>query len=79
MVVKKSLMLVKTIKWIAVTIICLLMLWIVGRVLLFDTFIISTSSMEPSLLPGDMIIVNKTIMGPRIYTDFHFELKRSYR
>ena len=66
-------MLVKTIKWIAVTIICLLMLWIVGRVLLFDTFIISTSSMEPSLLPGDMIIVNKTIMGPRIYTDFHFE------
>lgn len=31
------------------------------------------SSMEPTIMPGSRIIVNKLIFGPRIYTDFKFE------
>ena len=36
------------------------------RVFLFASFKIPSSSMEPALLPGDCIIVNKLIPGPRI-------------
>jgi len=47
-------------------------MWLSMRVFLVDQFIIPTESMEPTLLPGDRVIVNKTIMGARIYSDFHF-------
>ena len=46
--------------------------WLLMRVFLIDQFIIPTESMEPTLLPGDRVIVNKMIMGARIYSDFHF-------
>ena len=48
-------------------------LWLLCRVFLFDIFTIPTDSMLPTLCPGDRIIVNKTLMGTRIYTDFHFD------
>lgn len=48
-------------------------LWLLCRVFLFDIFVIPTDSMLPTLHPGDRIIVNKTLMGARIYTDFHFD------
>lgn len=38
-----------------------------SRIFLYDTFRIPTPSMEPTLIPGDMIIVNKIIFGPRLY------------
>ena len=38
-----------------------------------DSFIIPTSSMSPSLLPGNKVKVNKLLMGGRIYTKFDFE------
>lgn len=41
-------------------------------VMVADQFVIPTTSMEPTLIPGDRVIVDKTIMGARIYTDFHF-------
>ena len=41
-------------------------------VMVTDQFIIPTTSMFPTLIPGDRVIVDKTIMGVRIYTDFHF-------
>ena len=37
-----------------------------------DYFTIPTSSMWPTLNPGDKVIVNKLLMGPRIYKDLHF-------
>lgn len=37
-----------------------------------DYFTIPTSSMWPTLNPGDKVIVNKLLMGPRIYTNLHF-------
>lgn len=50
-------------------------LWLVLHVFLFDTFSIPTSSMYPTLKPGDEVIVNKLVMGARIYKDFHFDKK----
>ena len=41
-------------------------------VMVADQFVIPTTSMFPTLIPGDRVIVDKTIMGARIYTDFHF-------
>ena len=50
----------------------LLLLYFLGRILVTDQFIIPTWSMAPTLVPGDRVVVNKLIMGPRIYTDFDF-------
>lgn len=47
-------------------------MWLLMRAFLVDQFIIPTESMEPTLMPGDRVIVNKAIMGARIYSDFHF-------
>ena len=49
--------------------------WLVCRAFLFDQFVIPTDSMRPTLIPGDRVIVDKTIMGARIYKDFDFNLK----
>ena len=49
-------------------------LWLLMRVCLFDYFTIPTSSMYPTLKPGDKVIVNKLLMGARIYTDFDFDI-----
>lgn len=43
------------------------------RIFLFDQFITPTESMMPTLLPGDRIIVDKRIMGARIYDNFDFK------
>ena len=46
--------------------------WLGTRVMLFDQFVIPTESMLPTLMPGDRVLVDKTIMGARIYSDFNF-------
>ena len=46
--------------------------WIICRVFLFDQFVIPTDSMRPTLIPGDRVIVDKTLLGARIYRDFNF-------
>lgn len=45
------------------------------RIFCFDTFVIPTRSMIPTLIPGDRIVVNKMLYGARIYTDFNFSRK----
>lgn len=47
-------------------------LWLMTRMCVMDYFTIPTSSMYPALNPGDKVIVNKLLMGPRIYKDLHF-------
>lgn len=42
------------------------------RIYIADQFVIPSSSMEPTLIPGDRVIVNKLIMGARIYDEFDF-------
>lgn len=43
------------------------------RIFVTDQFIIPTWSMAPTLVAGDRVVVNKLIMGARIYTDFDFK------
>lgn len=50
-------------------------LWLLMRVCVFDYFTIPTNSMYPTLKPGDKVVVNKLLMGARIYTNFDFDTK----
>ncbi len=50
-------------------------LWLLMRVCVFDYFTIPTNSMYPTLKPGDKVVVNKLLMGARIYTNFKFNSK----
>lgn len=50
-------------------------MWLCVRVLVCDYFTIPTSSMYPTLKPGDKVLVNKVSFGARIYKDFHFNPK----
>jgi signal peptidase I len=45
-------------------------LWIILQVFFFTSFKIPTDSMEPALLPGDNIIVNKLAFGARLFNLF---------
>ena len=47
-------------------------LTVVIKVFLFASFKVPTGSMEPTILPGDYVLVNKLLIGPRIYQDFGF-------
>ena len=50
---------------------CLLaVLWGVLQVFCFTSFRIPTDSMEPALLPGDNIVVNKLVGGARLFDVF---------
>lgn len=40
------------------------------RVFIFDTYTIPTPSMEPAIMPGDHVVVNKLVPGPRIIRNF---------
>ena len=44
-----------------------------GWMLLADQFIIPSQSMLPTLMPGDRVLVDKTLMGARIYKTFDFD------
>ena len=48
--------------------------WLLLRCLVFDYFTIPTSSMCPTLEPRDKVIVNKLLMGARIYSNLDFDL-----
>jgi len=50
---------------VIISVICL-------RVFVFDPFEIPASSMEPTLLEGDFFLVNKLVLGARIYKNFNF-------
>lgn len=49
--------------------ICVVYIPLLCRAFFYDTFRIPTESMEPTLVPGDKVYVNKVILGPRIYRD----------
>ena len=50
-------------------------LWLLMRVCMFDYFTIPSYSMYPTLKPGDKVLVNKLLMGARIYKSFDFSTK----
>lgn len=59
--------------YVMMTIIVLYSLWLMIRIFAFDYFTIPTASMIPTIEPKSQVIVNKMIMGPRIYTAFDFD------
>jgi signal peptidase I len=42
------------------------------RVFIFSSFKIPSPSMEPAILAGDYILVNKLVLGGRVYKNFNF-------
>lgn len=50
-------------------------LWLLMRVCVFDYFTIPSNSMYPTLKTGDKVIVNKLLIGARIYKNFEFSTK----
>lgn len=48
----------------------LLVLWVVGQVFCFASFSTPTRSMTPTIIPGDYVLVNKFVMGPRLFNIF---------
>ena len=46
-----------------------IIVYILSTVLLVASFRVPTRSMEPAILPGDCILVNKFIFGPRILSE----------
>lgn len=50
----------------------IIVLTIIMKVFLFASFKIPTPSMEPSIMAGDHILVNKLALGPRLYENFGF-------
>ncbi|HLW50415.1 MAG TPA: signal peptidase I [Sphingobacteriaceae bacterium] len=65
----------KTIKIIFLTAMITMIIVAAIRVLLFASFVIPTSSMAPTLMPGDFILVNKLVPGPRMDWPFDRMLK----
>lgn len=54
-------------------IVLLSLIYAIVRIFVADQFIIPTWSMSPTLVAGDRVVVNKLIMGARLYTDFDFK------
>ena len=48
-------------------------LYYMRRIFIAERFIIPTESMNPTLISGDKVWVNKLLFGSRIYTSFKFE------
>lgn len=48
----------------------LFVLWFVAQLFFYATFTIPTQSMEPTIHPGDRVMVDKTMMGARLYDVF---------
>jgi len=59
--------------WFAVKLIGIaIVLAIYLRVFVFDSFKIPSPSMESAIIAGDFILVNKLVLGARVYKNFDF-------
>ena len=45
----------------------MMMIWLLLQIFVFASFAIPSDSMEPVLIPGDYVLVNKMLKGPRIF------------
>ena len=69
---KKIKKILKELVFYTVVLIVVLILVVCMRVFVFSSIItIPSGSMEPAVLAGDRIIVNKQIPGPRVYKNLH--------
>jgi len=63
---------IKVVIWASVAVAGLVVLHYCRRILICDRFVVSGSSMIPTLTQGQKVWVKKYLMGPRIYTRFKF-------
>lgn len=69
---------IKILKRIIISVCYILLLyigWLFARIFLIDYFTVPSSSMTPTIKPGNIVIVNKLIFGPRLYTKLNFNSK----
>ena len=64
--------LINKILLLLVVLMLLVLFYAIVRIFIADQFVIPTWSMAPTLMPGDRVVVNKLVMGARLYTDFDF-------
>lgn len=62
-----------TVWWSFMIAVVLASLHFARRVFIAERFIVPTTSMLPTLVPGDKVWVNKVLFGGRIYTSFNFD------
>jgi len=58
---------------IIITGFCIFFLYLGVKIFLFDQFPVPSSSMEPTIMPGDHILMNKTVFGARLYKQLTFK------
>ena len=46
----------------------MMIIWLLLQIFVFASFAIPSDSMEPVLIPGDYVLVNKILKGPRIFS-----------
>ena len=46
----------------------MMIIWLLLQIFVFASFAIPSDSMEPVLIPGDYVFVNKMLKGPRIFS-----------
>ena len=49
----------------------MMIIWLLLQIFVFASFAIPSDSMEPVLIPGDYVLVNKMLKGPRISVNFN--------
>ena len=52
---------------VIIALFCLLVLWLLLQVTTYASFKVPSGSMEPTLVAGDYVLVNKWIMGGRVF------------
>lgn len=65
---------IKNLRHVVTAILVLVFLYalrLFAHAFLFDVFIIPTNSMLPTLQPGDRLLVNKILVGPRLYRSIY--------
>ena len=63
---------IKIIVVVILSALALVVLHYVRMALVCDAFVVNGVSMEPVLHSGDIVVVNKLLMGARIYKDYDF-------
>ena len=58
--------------WLLITCMSCYLIKIGSRIFVGDWFPVNTTSMTPTIIPGDIIWVNKLIFGARVYKNLHF-------
>lgn len=63
---------IKPVIWGFVIFLALIALWAFLKIFVFGYFPVPTNSMQPSIIPGDVVFVNKLKLGPRTFKNLDF-------